>query len=353
MSQISAAVEHRPCIGWDIGGAHLKLARIDAGGRLVQAAQYATPLWQGLDPLRELFAQVGREIERDSVRHGLTMTGELVDVFADREQGVNGLLDVFESGFPGHLAAVYSNDGRFLPLAEARRAWRSVASANWHATASLAARHEPRGVLVDIGSTTTDLVPFEEHRLRHHGGTDQERLRCDELVYTGVVRTPVMALAQRVPFAGSWQNVAADFFATTADVYRVTGDLEDGDDLMDPADHGGKERRDSLRRLARMLGTDAGPEMEPELRLFAEYIADCQFRLLAESVERLLAERPALRGAPIVGAGCGRFLARRLAVRTNAPYLDFPDLVGRGSAGAGVCATAVAVALLARQAGGA
>ena len=348
MLPTSAAVDHRPCIGWDIGGAHLKVAHLDADGRLLQAAQYATPLWQGLGSLKTLFADIGRGLDREGVRHGLTMTGELVDVFPDREQGVNGLLDVFESGFPGHVAAVYSNDGRFLPLSEARRAWSRVASANWHATASLAARLEPRGILLDIGSTTTDLVPFEDHRLRHRGATDQERLRFDELVYTGIVRTPVMALVQRAPFAGRRQNVAADFFATTADVYRVTGELRDGDDLMDPADHGGKERRDSLRRLARMLGTDAAPGMEAELRYFAEFVAEQQFELVRGSLDRLLATLPSLRGAPIVGAGCGRFLARRIAVRNDCRYIDFPELIGPESDGAAVCATAVAVALLAR-----
>jgi len=341
-----AAIDHRPCIGWDIGGAHLKVARIDANGRLQQAAQYATPLWQGLDALHEQFARVGRDLGGGRVYHGLTMTGELVDVFADREQGVNGLLDLFESAFPGQSAAVYSSDGCFLPLPEARRHWHSVASANWHATASLAARFETRGILVDIGSTTTDLVPFAAGLARHRGNTDQERLAQDELVYTGVVRTPVMALAERVPFAGRWQNLAADFFATTADVYRVLDELRDGDDLMDPADHGGKQRVDSLRRLARMLGMDCNPAMEPDLCTFATFLADRQLELIEGSLERLLADLPAFRGAPIVGAGSGRFLARRLAARRDCRYVDFRDLIGRDTEGAATCATAVAVAML-------
>ena len=104
----TATIERRPCIGWDIGGAHLKVARLDADGRLVQATQYATPLWQGLGSLEATFADVGRDLQREGVRHGLTMTGELVDLFPDREQGVNGLLDAFAAGFPGQAAAVYS-----------------------------------------------------------------------------------------------------------------------------------------------------------------------------------------------------------------------------------------------------
>jgi hypothetical protein len=61
---------------------------------------------------------------------------------------------------------------------------------------------------------------------------------------------------------------------------------------------------------------------------------------------------PALCGAPIVGAGCGRFIARRLCARRGLRYLDFDELLGCGAESAGAaanCATAVAVALLARQ----
>jgi probable H4MPT-linked C1 transfer pathway protein len=192
-------------------------------------------------------------------------------------------------------------------------------------------------------------VPFDGHRLCHRGCTDQERLRNDELVYTGVVRTPVMALVQRAPCAGGWQNVAADFFATTADVYRATGELGEGDDMLDAADRGGKSRVDSLRRLARMLGADSAAEAE--LRAFAEFVAARQQELIEAALERLLAARPALRGAPIVGAGCGQFLARRIAGRTGVRYIDFNELVDTGKPReAAVCATAVAVAWLARQA---
>jgi probable H4MPT-linked C1 transfer pathway protein len=272
-----------------------------------------------------------------------------VDVFPDRERGVNGLLDLFEAQFGGDAASVYSTQGCFLPLAEARHAWSRVASANWHATASLAARLEPRGILVDVGSTTTDLVPFDGHRLCHRGSTDQERLRADELVYTGVVRTPLMALVQRVPFAGRWQNLAADFFATTADVYRITGELREADDLLDPADHGGKRREDSLRRLARMLGTDPDAGMDPDLCALAAFVAERQIDLVDAALQRMLADLPGLRGAPLVGAGSGRFLVGRLASRHGTRYVDFDQLVGIADAEhAAVCATAVAVALLTR-----
>jgi hypothetical protein len=52
----------------------------------------------------------------------------------------------------------------------------------------------------------------------------------------------------------------------------------------------------------------------------------------------------------VVGAGCGRFVARRLAERLGRLYLDFGDLIDTAPGlceMAARCAPAVAVALLA------
>jgi len=67
-------------IGWDIGGAHLKAARAE-NGRIVAAAEAATPLWQGLDSLHEAFAALKARLGPADL-HGVTMSGELCDAFA-------------------------------------------------------------------------------------------------------------------------------------------------------------------------------------------------------------------------------------------------------------------------------
>jgi activator of 2-hydroxyglutaryl-CoA dehydratase len=56
----------------------------------------------------------------------------------------------------------------------------------------------------------------------------------------------------------------------------------------------------------------------------------------------------------VIGAGCGRFIARRLAERLGRPYLDFGDLLDAAPEArdmAARCAPAVAVALLAGKGG--
>jgi len=68
------------------------------------------------------------------------------------------------------------------------------AAANWLALATYAGRLAPRGpaVLLDVGSTTTDVIPLQDGTPVPRGRTDPERLESKELVYTGVRRTPLV-----------------------------------------------------------------------------------------------------------------------------------------------------------------
>ena len=56
---------------------------------------------------------------------------------------------------------MWSTDGVFVDSEEAKRNHLKVASANWHALATFAGRYAPNGraILIDIGSTTTDIIP--------------------------------------------------------------------------------------------------------------------------------------------------------------------------------------------------
>jgi len=66
---------------------------------------------------------------------------------------------------------------------------------------------------------------LKDGKAQPRGYADSERLQYGELVYSGVVRTSLMALATTAPFAGEWVGIMAEHFATTADVYRITGEL--------------------------------------------------------------------------------------------------------------------------------
>jgi (4-(4-[2-(gamma-L-glutamylamino)ethyl]phenoxymethyl)furan-2-yl)methanamine synthase len=344
----------RGWLGWDLGGAHLKAVALDAVGRVQSVIQEACPLWQGLDRLQTAIDRTLESIPERPMRHALTMTGELADLFRDRATGVRELVGVMERRFPGEPIRVFAGTCGLLDAHRAREAVATVASANWLATASVVAARLPQGLLVDIGSTTTDLIVFRDGSPRPRGFSDRDRLVQGELIYAGVARTPAMALASRVPFAGDWVPLMAEHFATAADLYRLTGDLPAHADLMASADGRDKTPEASAARLARMLGLDAGDADLSDWQRLAAYLAESQLRALADASARLFSRGDLDDDAPVVGAGVGRFLVKRLAERLDRHYLGFESLFAGGEGLApdvADCAPAAAVARLALDAG--
>jgi probable H4MPT-linked C1 transfer pathway protein len=250
----------------------------------------------------------------------------------------------------GQTLRVYAGSFGFLEPDDARNRTLEVASANWHASAALTARRHKDALLVDVGTTTNDLIPVKDGAVAARGATDADRLTESELLYTGVVRTPVMAVAHSAPFKGRVQRLAAERFATMADVWRLTGDLPHDADPYPSADQRGKSGPESAARLARMLGRDASEAELGDWVALARYFADCQLAEI-EHAARGLAERDGLApSAPVIGAGCGRFVAKTLAERLGRPYLDFAEILDAAPEAremAARCAPAVAVALLA------
>ena len=338
-------------LGWDIGGAHLKVAAVARKGRVVHVAQLPCPLWLGLDHLDRAISTALAQMPGASL-HAVTMTGELTDFFRNRAQGVKSILLRFAKQAPAERTYVYAGPAGFLTPRSAMQKSDAVASANWAASAQLVASLLPDALFVDIGSTTTDLVPIRGATLEVRGFSDADRLACEELVYTGVVRTPVMALASRIPFDGQWIPAMAEYFATTADVYRLTGELPEGADQLPAADNGGKTVRDSARRLARMIGRDLESAPLAQWKQCAGHLADLQLWRIRQACERVLSRIDAFDRSPLVGAGTGRFLARKLAAHLGRRYRDFDSLIDAepdAASWASSCAPAVAVALLAQR----
>lgn len=317
--------------GWDIGGAHLKVARLAGDGTVMAVRQVACPLWHGLEELSRACPALGFPLDDDDAVHAVTMTGELCDVFTDRADGVRRILAALAPQLAsGATVRVYGGYDGWLSVDQAGGDYaRSVASANWLALAAFTAEFVGEGVLIDIGSTTTDVIPIVGGEVRASGRDDATRLACDELVYTGVVRTPVMAVCDAVPFRGHWQPLAAEVFATTGDVYRVRGELAEQDDLMPTADGRGKDPESSARRLARMLGCDEGAEVLGAMGGVADWVASRQRERIARAVALIRSRLPgALAGAPYVGAGVGRFVVAALARAAGAPYRGFDEVLG-------------------------
>jgi (4-(4-[2-(gamma-L-glutamylamino)ethyl]phenoxymethyl)furan-2-yl)methanamine synthase len=352
MACIEARRGGMPVLGWDIGGAHVK-ASLLVDGRIRDVAQWAAPLWEGLAHLdAAIDAAKARWPGLGETRHAVTMTAEMTDLFPDREAGVCALVARFAERL-GATTRFFAGAADWPAAAEGPARWRDVASANWLATAHQVASRFSNALLVDVGSTTTDLIPIRGGSPAPRGRSDAERLATGELVYVGVVRTPLCSLARHMPFGRQRYNVMNEFFATTADVFRLTDELDPEHDQHPTADGGDKSTAASSRRLARMIGMDARDADMPAWVALAGRWRDALLAEVAGNLARVAVQAGLPRTAPIVGAGCGQFLARQLAARSGRPFVAFHSVAGLPTAAgdalhrwADACAPSVAVALL-------
>ena len=306
-------------VGWDIGGAHLKAVLLDAKGEVVNCLQLPCPLWKGLDFLREILNALQTfKIEPSSACHAITMTGELVDLFENRHDGVCKIAKT-ASDLLGEQVWFYAAnsdiDHGFVRQHDVHRFSSQIASTNWHASASALAMHIQDALFVDIGSTTTDIIAIQAGTVVSAGLSDAYRLQADSLVYTGVVRTPVMALTQKLPFEDNEINVAAEFFANMADVYRLTGELLPEYDMADTADGKGKTALESARRLARMIGHDLeltlNLSLDSSLEKWIKLAFSCRNLQIQQIKQSMLKQlKPNM---TIIGAGAGSFLVKVIA----------------------------------------
>jgi probable H4MPT-linked C1 transfer pathway protein len=326
-------------LGFDVGGANLKAALVGEGPPRVFDRPF--PLWREPHLLPETLSESARELGGPTPRMALTMTAELCDCFRTKREGVAYVLDAFGKAFPGSEARTFGVDGRFHSPEAARLRPLRVAAANWMATALLLAETVPNGLLIDCGSTTTDIIPIVAGRVVARGRTDPGRLRRGELVYTGVLRTPVCALVRSLPLKGRRSRVAAELFAIAADAHLFLGSISKRDYSCETPDGRGRTPEDAGARLARMVCADAEMLSASDLRALAERIARAQLIEIVSGireVRRSLGERaPRL----AVVAGAGSFLARKAAEEAGLEVMrgPFDGEVGR-------VAPAVAVASL-------
>ncbi len=292
-------------IALDIGGANIK-----ASDGVSRSVSRAFALWKhpaGLaDELREILRQFDNA---DCI--AVTMTGELADCFTTKVEGVDQILSAVQAAAGGRPVAVWQTGGELLSPWDARELTPLVAAANWHALATWTARLAPNGaaLLIDVGSTTTDIIPLRDGLPDPTGRTDVERLLSGELLYLGIRRTPVAAIAAAAPFRGSECPFAAELFATTLDVWLLTGDLPE-----DPADCGTANGRPATRpaahdRMARMLCCDRDEVSFAEIVDVARALAARACARVSAAIERVARALPG-ECSTVVTAGEGEFLSR-------------------------------------------
>jgi probable H4MPT-linked C1 transfer pathway protein len=293
-------------LGVDIGGANLKAA----DGRGFAASRYF-PLWREPAGLADALHDLLRDApQRTAI--AATMTGELADCFTTKAEGVRTIVQALICAASDRPVYLYLTDGRLVLPEVALESPLAAAAANWHALARFAGRHAPtgRGLVVDIGSTTTDVIPLVDGSPVAIGQVDPERLLASELVYTGVERSPVCALVRTLPWQGRRCPVAQEVFATTWDAWLTLDELPQEAQATYTADGRPATHGCARDRLARSICADRTMFDQNDAAAAAAEIATAQTELVAAAIRQLATHA----GGPpsvVVLAGRGEFLARR------------------------------------------
>jgi probable H4MPT-linked C1 transfer pathway protein len=329
-------------LGLDIGGANIKAA--DGNGRTL-SRPFA--IWKYPEQLASQIAILRSEFPSTD-QLAVTMTAELADCFATKTEGVRFILDQLSVGHPTEVL-VWTTAGEFVTAEVARQQPMQVAAANWHALATWVGKHHLQqsastAVLIDIGTTTTDIIPFANGRPATVGLTDTARLQSGELCYSGIKRTPVCSIAHSVPFRDSYCPLAGELFATTLDIYLLLGDIPEDESDLETANGKLATKAAAHDRLVRMLCADRDEISFDESVDIARFLADVQRQRLAGALERV-AQRFGGSCDHVVVSGSGAFLARRLIADhrrlRDAMVISLDQLLSPGVAEA-ACAYAVA-----------
>lgn len=370
MNHSSASFLQR-VVGIDIGGANIKLALWLSPNLAPHCSAQPFALWKHPDELgktvaasiAQLLSTVPKSYSDIDAgppdRLAVTMTGELADCYATRAEGVARILEQLRLVMPSEQIDVYAVGEQWLTPSEAvDDPWR-VAASNWHALATWLGRWNedvrlsPQAVLVDIGSTTVDIIPMRGGCCASDAQTDRQRLVRSQLVYTGMARTPICAITSHLELRGESVPVMAEWFATSDDAYLALSLVEE-----DPLDRATADQRPrtavcARARLARMVGEDDQTLTVDELNHIAHQIVDSQARSVAGAIDenlQWLAKHndiiPTQARLPrLISTGHGGPLLERACRYIKTPHVE-PVPAWQCDSLAMRCAPAVAVAYL-------
>jgi probable H4MPT-linked C1 transfer pathway protein len=277
----------------------------------------------------------------------VTTTAELSDAYRTKREGVNHILSQVLRAFPNTRTLILSVDAKLLTPQEAKAEPEKVAAANWAATGWLISQLKKNCVAIDVGSTTTSIIPIINGAVAAEGKTDLQKLICGELVYTGSLRTNIAAIVNAIPVNSCTTRVSSEFFAQSADVHLILGNLSKKDYTVETADGKEKTRKAALARLARVVCADTEMLSEEQIIQIAQYVYDMQIEQIAAALVQIRnrIEKNGAENFAAVITGLGRnFLGKKAASKAGfQQVVDFAEFVGDDVARV---STAFATALL-------
>ena len=288
-------------IGIDVGGANLKIWR-------GKSESYYFPFWKRRDDFPEFL----RSLKIEGEKIGVVITAELSDAFKSKEEGVRFI--------ERSIAENVSGDVYFLNLnGELKRSVDNpldFSAANWVASVKYLSKIYENFVFVDLGSTTCDVIPFKGKILA--AKTDYERLKRGELLYFGMLRTPLCYLL-------SFKEISSELFSISADAMRVLGVISEEDYSCETPDGRGRSVKECMQRISRQFCADLDEMGEEEVRKISREV----YEVMVAKIEKAIWEKMESYGIErVIGCGMGEVLIEDAAKRVGAEYISLSKEFG-------------------------
>ncbi len=287
-------------LGIDIGGAHLKVIGINKSKKVVFVDYKSCKIWEGIENLQAKFRNINKIVKNNSVKCGITMSGEMCDNFKNRLHGAKSLIE--ESNNLGLNVFFYVSSKKIFTK---KPNYRQLISFNWHSIGKFLENEIESCIAIDFGSTTTDFICIKNNKIINKFNDDYSRLNNSELLYTGFTRTPIFGVANQIDYNRKKLKIIPEFFSNTSDVYRVLGKLDEKIDLDDTADKSKKNIKQSLMRLSRSFGLDYNSKNLKKLKVISRKISSIQLNQISQMTLKLQ-KKFLLEDQPIVISGIGQ-----------------------------------------------
>lgn len=306
-------------LGLDIGGANTKAILLKEGE--VKNYWYKhIPLWKNFEDLKNFLSYLKTFINPKIV--GVTMTAELSDTFKSKIEGVKKVIKTVETALSNSKFYFLTTDGDIISKKKAKNSATKIAASNWMASATIVSKKYEKCLLADAGSTTLDLIPIKDGKPDPNGYTDYERLKTSELVYTGILRTPVSYFQSKMKLDNTEIRIASEYFANMGDVYRVLNLIDADDYNCETPDGRGKDTRNCLRRLAKTFCSDLNEMKKNQILNAAKKFRKTQISYAKEGIKKVINKK--FENDPkIVATGIGR----KILVSEAAKRAGFKEII--------------------------
>ena len=309
-------------LGLDIGGANIKATFIKTQDGFIKEHKTIIeyfPIWKKeKKQLEKVLNKLKKDLSKTDELNGVgvTITAELSDSYFTKKEGICHILDSVKNVFGVFPIFVIDVEANLLSVNEALEVPLMVASANWAATGWMVSQLIKNCIVIDVGSTTASIIPIIDGKIRAEGRTDLEKLQNGELVYSGALRTNVATIVDCIPVRGTMAYVSSELFAQSGDIHLILGNIREEDYIVETCDGRGKNIRECMARLARVVCADIDMLSEHEISDMAKFVYNKQVKQIekglkqvSERIKPLIQEK-----LNVVVTGMGRnFLAKKAA----------------------------------------